>query len=67
MDLVDDVWGVNVLLVVGPVDGSELFGTCVLPVVVVEDAVELRVLLSRLISVSSVTESVQPLGGKLIV
>ena len=66
LDFVDDIWGVHVLLVSSPVDwlgnsaGSGL-------VVVVEDGLELRVLFTRLVSVSGSSQSVQPLGGQLVV
>ena len=67
VNLVNHLRRVNVLLVSGPVDGSELLSTSGLLVVEVKDAPELSVLLARRVSVGSGAESVQPLGSELVV
>ena len=66
LDFLDDIWGVHVLLVGGPVDWLHMGGGSSL-VVVVEDGLELRVLFTRLIRVGGGSQSVQPLGGQLVV
>ena len=67
LDLLDNIWGVDVLLEGSPVNGSKVIGSSGSLVVVVKNALELRMLLSGLVGVSGGPESIQPLGGELVV
>jgi hypothetical protein len=67
LDLIDNVWGMDILLVSGPVDGLFTSGTLVGLVVVVQDRLELSVLFTRIVRVSCGSKSVQPFGGQFVV
>jgi hypothetical protein len=67
LDLADNVWGMDILLVRGPVDGLSTGGTLGGLVVVVQDRLELSVLFTRFVRVSGGSKSVQPFGGQFVV
>ena len=67
LDFVHNVWGMDVLLISGPVDNFGSGGTRGGLVVVVQDRLELSVLFTGLVGVSGGSKSVQPFGGQFVV
>ena len=67
MDLRNNVWSVNTLLIALPVDSGESLRPRGLLVIVVEDGGQLRLHFSRFAGMGGVTQSIQPFRGQLIV
>ena len=67
LDLVDNIWGMDVLLESSPVNWLNSGSTGSGLVVVVQDRLELRVLFSRFIRVSGGSKSIQPFSGQFVV
>ena len=67
LNLVDNLWGMDILLIGGPVDWLSTGGTVGSLVVVVQDGLELRVLFTGLVGVSGSSKSVEPFGGQFVV
>ena len=67
LNLVDNFGSMDILGVALPVDGGEVLSTRVLSIVVVKDSLKLGSLLSGNVGRGSGSNSVHPLGGKLVV
>ena len=67
LDLVDNIWGVDVLLESSPVNCFSSSSTSGGLIVIVQDCLELRVLFTRLVGGGSGSKSVQPFGGQFVV
>ena len=65
LDLLDNIWGMDVLLNSIPVNWLSLSSGSL--VVEVQDGLELRVLFSRFVGVSGSSKSVQPFSGQFVV